>query len=974
MKKTFFFTLAALLFLSLQAVAQKDFLPFGQFTKQPWTAKYYFASNNESDPAENWMAADFDDSSWGDIDGPIGIDDDMYYATEWQNYYSTYWVRRHFQVDNIDDMDAAIFYIRHDDTCEAYLNGNLIYNKTSYISNYTTIGVTEIVRASLKVGENVLAVKVSDTAGGTAFMDFGMTGYPNITANVAEPGTLGDVILGQTENFSDVRSLTITGTLNNADISTLQTRLTNLQKLDMSGVRMTDLPSEMFSQRRILEEVKLPSILTNIGNYAFYRCTNLKKVEFPNSLKSIGNYAFQECGMTQIVLPEGLTSIGNYAFYSCTSNKYLKLPSTLSTIATQTFRDNSNLEKIDFAEGLTNIESSAFENCGAITELKFPNTLYYIGNNAFYRNNSLKEISFNEGLYQIGDNAFYGCNSLTEVTLPSTLVLAYASPFDYCNNLVKVTCLSLEPPYMEDQIPYGISMDGRELYVPALSINTYKQTTGWDKFPTIKPIDYLPENINVLSDLRLTLPEELPMDYKPNVSLIQSNKGGYYWQNGSLTVNGDGILSMSKFLTTWDYDYQYDYSDRPQNYCSLYNNSNLRADDICVQLFTKNDRWTFLSFPFNVKVSEIEANRAGATNWIIRKYNGVKRAAGETDSTWEKMTADDVLQAGEGYIIQSSRYIDNSWQQHSGFLVKAVKDASKNNIFTAKDVTVALNEYQSEFMHNRSWNLIGNPYPCYYDTRFMDFTAPITVWNIRNNTYEAYSPVDDSYILCPGEAFFVQRPIDNGNIVFAKEGRQTNRTARNLEVAKVAPSASGNERSVFNLTITDGIQTDRTRVVINGNASMEYEMEKDASKFMSSDENAPQIFTTNNGIDYAINERPLADGKANLSVRTNNTDALYTIALDKCKDNVGYQLVLIDNLLGKRTVLTNGESYTFSADMSQVQSSRFSLLWGDGVTSIDEVKDASVNAGNTYTLDGKKVENTNQKGVYIQKGKKVIRK
>lgn len=378
MKKNIILMLATLLVSSLQAVAQKDILPFGQFSKQPWTAKYYYALNKESGPAENWMAANFDDSSWGDIEGPIGNNDEMYYATKWQDYYSTYWVRRYFQIDNMDDMDIINFFVMHDDLCEAYLNGNLIYSKSDCISNFSTVGVTEMVRTNLKIGENVLAVKVSDTRRGICFMDFGMTAYPNITVTVVEPGTLGDKILEKMENFADVRSLTIAGTLDNADILILKTGLTNLQKIDMSSVNMTDMPSEMFYQHPLLEEVKLPSVLTNIGNYAFYRCSNLRSVEFSKSLKSIGNSAFRECGsMTQIILPEGLTSIGSYAFYHCTSNTNLKLPSTLNVISNQTFGYNENLVKIDFAEGLTHIENSAFEECKAIIDLKFPNTLYY---------------------------------------------------------------------------------------------------------------------------------------------------------------------------------------------------------------------------------------------------------------------------------------------------------------------------------------------------------------------------------------------------------------------------------------------------------------------------------------------------------------------------------------------------------------------------------------------------------------------
>ncbi|MCR4918640.1 MAG: leucine-rich repeat protein, partial [Prevotella sp.] len=637
--------------------------------------------------------------------------------------------------------------------------------------------------------------------------------YLHLDIAVPVQGAMGDSILSKVENFVDVQSIKISGTLNDADLSTIQSRLSQLREIDMTDINLTTLPNRLFYQRSLLEVVKLPSALTSIGEYAFYQCYGLKHINFPTSLTAIYRYAFSECdNLQEVILPEGLTTMGEGTFYSCDNNKYVKLPSSLATISSDAFYYNVSLKDIDFAEGLTHIEYNAFSDCYALNNLIFPSTLYYIGNNAFAYNRALSDIEFNEGLFQIADNAFDDCDALTEVTLPSSLVLANESPFDYCDNLKKVTCLSIEPPYMTDQIPYGLSMDGRELYVPALSINTYKQTTGWDKFPTILPIDYLPENITVLGNLKLTLPETIPADYKPNVSIIYNSKGGWYNEYGSLTVNGDGVLSISDFSMLWDPAYEYDYYDRNQNYCSLLNNSHLRSDNVNIDIDTRNNIWTFITLPFDVKVSEIETTASGTTNWIIRKYDGQKRAQGETSDTWIKMTDSDILQAGEGYIIQGSRYIGNDWQSWSRFHFNAINNANKNNIFRAADVTVTLNEYESEFAHNRSWNFIGNPYPCYYDTRFMDFEAPITVWNMRNNTYEAYSPADDSYILCPGEAFFVQRPIDNGNIVFSKEGRQTNRDVRAMEAPAHANAhragAANATRTIVNLSLSDGNNTD----------------------------------------------------------------------------------------------------------------------------------------------------------------------
>lgn len=88
----------------------------------------------------------------------------------------------------------------------------------------------------------------------------------------------------------------------------------------------------------------------------------------------------------------------------------------------------------------------------------------------------------------------------------------------------------------------------------------------------------------------------------------------------------------------------------------------------------------------------------------------------------------------------------------------------------------------------------------------MDFGAPITTWNMSNSTYEAYSLVDDNYILWPGEAFFVQRPVDQAEITFLAEGRQHNRNVRDIEKTRAKMQTGNAARQVYNLTLTGETQ------------------------------------------------------------------------------------------------------------------------------------------------------------------------
>ena len=55
------------------------------------------------------------------------------------------------------------------------------------------------------------------------------------------------------------------------------------------------------------------------------------------------------------------------------------------------------------------------------------------------------------------------------------------------------------------------------------------------------------------------------------------------------------------------------------------------------------------------------------------------------------------------------------------------------------------------------------------------------VWDSYYLKYVAFSPVDDDYILNPGEAFFIQRPTaGDGKLVFREGGRQTYRNPNDL--------------------------------------------------------------------------------------------------------------------------------------------------------------------------------------------------
>ena len=161
----------------------------------------------------------------------------------------------------------------------------------------------------------------------------------------------------------------------------------------------------------------VPDSVTEIGNYAFYRCTSLSKVQLPNGLTKIGGSVFAYCkSLKEITIPDGVTEIGSSAFDNCTS-----------------------LSKVQLSNGLTKIGYSAFSDCKSLTEITIPDSVTEIGNYAFDNCTSLSKVQLSNALTKIGDSAFRDCKSLTEITIPDSVTQIGSSAFSSCTSLAKIT-------------------------------------------------------------------------------------------------------------------------------------------------------------------------------------------------------------------------------------------------------------------------------------------------------------------------------------------------------------------------------------------------------------------------------------------------------------------------------------------------------------------------------------------------------
>lgn len=796
---------------------------------------------------------------------------------------------------------------------------------------------------------------------------------PFYELTLSSSATLASFIEAQGIQTTDSISLKLNGTPSSDDLATLKT-LTKLTELDLSETTLTTLPNQAFADMKFLTWVTLPAKLEAIGNRTFLSCWRLRDMTVPTTLKSIDEYAFWTCiSLDHAILPEGVT-VGS-GVYSGSGVKSVVLPKSMTEIPYNIFSNCNELAHIQFSKQEI-IGESAFENCRSLTTITLP-----------------------EGVKRMNDFCFGSCTGLTSANLPSTLTLVLR-PFGNCKNLKELTCLTFAPPY-----PNGVTIAGdfygnvdATLRVPKLSVASYQEAVRWKEFDVVG-IDTLPSFINIISPLTFDTSIGLPADYKPNLTFsgLYSYWGGnvnFIATRGTLTVEGSTMLSTKRFTQYYTPFAQRSMANRGAwgpGYTSLINNGQLRADTVTIDLCLYENCWEFLSFPFDVRVGDIRYRFADVP-LAIYGYDAQKRAEGKQSEAWVEMTADSILHAGRGYIWQttipqnqvawrSETYGGNFNYQYNNFYIDAMQNATKPLFFRTGDVEVTLEKHHSEYAHDRSWNFIGNPYPCYFDIRCIETTAPLIVWTFTGSNsgrYQAYSPLDDDLILFPGQAFFMQCPLEQDKVVFLKEGRQ-----HDLAIHYETPESSARrrakammpQRQVFNLLLggTSEEQAtpktlDRTRFVINPQATLDYEPGRDASKFFSLNAGTAHLYTHERGVRYAIDERPLADGTVQLGLQLPATGT-YTLQLDTKANEA---VTLIDQTTGKETRLDgDSKGYTFQANAG-TSDDRFILYLGDAATGIRETATSPQQREQQfYDLQGRPVSHP-QKGIYIQNNKKVI--
>lgn len=297
----------------------------------------------------------------------------------------------------------------------------------------------------------------------------------------------------------------------------------------MHDYRETD-PAPWDYFRESILRIVLSSDITNIGNRAFYGCTNLKTVTIPDKVTSVGAFAFAYCeGLESVRFGKKVSSVGNASFYGCSSLDSIKLPISLQSIGPQ-----------------------AFFLCESLTAVVIPLNVSTLGSSAFSYCTNLIRADIEAPITVIPEWIFYGCEKLVDIILPKTVENVEQYAFKNCNDLATIYFNGSNDK--KTAIEVGIRNDlpekAEEVYVSSAEVpvltGSQKTVESEDGFfiktdTTVKSDD----NMTIVSTVETKLPsvEAVGGNSVANVKVSVENSEG--WESAEKAVK-DALKEINK--------------------------------------------------------------------------------------------------------------------------------------------------------------------------------------------------------------------------------------------------------------------------------------------------------------------------------------------------------------------------------------------------------------------------------------------
>ena len=323
---------------------------------------------------------------------------------------------------------------------------------------------------------------------------------------------------------------------------------------------VTEIGDDAFYRCTNLNNITIPNSVTKIAGSVFYKCWSLSNITIPVNVTEIGYAAFQDCkSLSNITIPNGVIKIGNHAFDGCEKLSNIIIPSNVSEIGESTFNNCNGLENIEvdvknsvydsrdncnaiiktasnvlvagckntkIPASITEIGDCAFYGCTSLNSIVIPSNVRGIGTLAFNDCTSLNSIVIPSGVTEIGYGVFYGCSNLNSVIIPNSVTKIGSFAFDRCYSLNSIA------------IPSSVTeIEGSAFYFSGLTDIYYSGSEDdWNAISKGEGINEFLENNNVTIHYNSAGSSEESKPVTPGGNNSSTSKEYKIYRNGGYEV------------------------------------------------------------------------------------------------------------------------------------------------------------------------------------------------------------------------------------------------------------------------------------------------------------------------------------------------------------------------------------------------------------------------------------------------------
>lgn len=302
--------------------------------------------------------------------------------------------------------------------------------------------------------------------------------------------------------------------------------LTYQQAASVTSIAVNDFND---TDIREFTELRHFTLLADMYQGTFWRCTSLEEISIPPSLKRIIHQGFLGCTALKrvnisdwdawldiafgqensnpvlyakhlylngvevsgnVVIPSGRTTINALTLSNLPNMTGVTIPESVTTIKGSAFL-RSGLTSVTIPESVTTIEGSAFSSCASLVEAHLPSGLTVLNAALFGSCGNLESVNIPEGVTTIGPQVFYDCFKFKHVEFPSTVTSIGYNCF-YRVTITELVMHAVVPPSLSNG-GLGNGSSAKAIYVPDESVEAYKTADGWSRYASVvKPMSERP--------------------------------------------------------------------------------------------------------------------------------------------------------------------------------------------------------------------------------------------------------------------------------------------------------------------------------------------------------------------------------------------------------------------------------------------------------------------------------------------------